>query len=90
MMTPDQFSDECRRIVADHQGHEAHRKLDLLTNDVLSSLGYSEGIAIFEAAVRDWHQQGIPYPSSESRSMTTETTPEQVHALVERLTGESQ
>ncbi|ODU22796.1 MAG: hypothetical protein ABS87_01100 [Sphingomonas sp. SCN 67-18] len=63
MMTPDRFSAECRRIITDHQGHEAHRMLDLLTNEVLSSLGYGEGIAIFEAAVREWHRSDRPYPN---------------------------
>lgn len=44
------------------RGHEAHRALDLLTNDVLRELGYGEGIDIFEAAVAHWHAEAHPYP----------------------------
>ena len=56
------FAAVCRRIVSEMRGHAAHRELDLLTNQVLSRLGYSEGIAIFEAAVARWHAQPHQYP----------------------------
>lgn len=61
-MTPTDFANECRCIVATQRGHVAHRALDLLTNDVLRSLGYGEGIAIFETAVARWHDESAPYP----------------------------
>jgi len=60
------FADHCRAIVRDMSGHAAHRALDLLTNDVLRSLGFGEGIDIFEAAVRDWHRDEQPYPQEQS------------------------
>lgn len=60
-MTPSAFAAECRRIVDTERGHAAHRLLDLLTNDVLRSLGYGDGIGIFEAAVAHWHGNS-PYP----------------------------
>lgn len=63
---PKRFADDCRQIVQQHSGHKAHRQLDLLTNEILTSLGYGEGIAIFEAAVCDWHRDGLPYPADES------------------------
>lgn len=61
-MTPEQFAAECQKIVALMRGHEAHRALDFLTNDVLRELGYGEGIAIFEAAVLRWHAEADAYP----------------------------
>lgn len=62
-LSPAEFALACRAIVETHAKHPAHRELDLLTNRVLSSLGYGEGIAIFEAAVADWHKPTKPYPS---------------------------
>jgi hypothetical protein len=62
--TPSGFTHRCREIVATMQGHDAHRALDMLTNDVLAHLGYAEGIKIFEAAVRDWHASELPYPAA--------------------------
>ncbi len=56
------FAAKCREIVASQCGHRAHRALDLLTNDVLRSLGFGEGIAVFEAAVARWHSAADPYP----------------------------
>ena len=64
--SPDAFAERCREIVSTMREHPAHRALDLLTNEVLSSLGYGEGIAIFEQAVRDWHRDGLPYPNKPS------------------------
>lgn len=60
--TPETFAARCREIVRDERGHTAHRSLDLLTNDVLRDQGFGEGIDIFEAAVRQWHAAGDPYP----------------------------
>lgn len=61
-MSPDEFASRCRQIVATKRGHEAHRALDLLTNEVLGQLGFGEGIQIFERAVARWHEAGDPYP----------------------------
>lgn len=61
-MSPAAFAERCREIVEAQRGHEAHRSLDLLTNDVLREQGFGEGIAIFEAAVARWHSEGDPYP----------------------------
>lgn len=63
-MSPADFAMACRSIVAGQRGHEAHRSLDLLTNDVLRQLGFGEGIDVFEAAVRSWHETSDPYPYS--------------------------
>jgi hypothetical protein len=63
---PAAFADRCREIVETSRGHEAHRALDLLTNDVLRSLGFGEGINIFERAVDHWHREADPYPYSAS------------------------
>ncbi len=63
-MTPELFTARCQEIVATMRGHEAHRALDLLTNDVLRELGFGGGVAIFEAAVTEWHKHGDPYPYS--------------------------
>ena len=60
--SPEDFQRACARIVAEQRGHAAHRSLDVLTNSVLRSLGYGDGIAIFEAAVADWHGDARPYP----------------------------
>lgn len=62
MMTPEQFAAACGAIVETKRGHEAHRALDLLTNDVLRQQGFGEGIDIFEAAVSKWHQPSQRYP----------------------------
>jgi len=62
LMTPQQFADRARAIVATMRGHAAHRAIDLLTNDVLRGLGYGEGIEIFEAAVGHWHDADAAYP----------------------------
>ncbi len=61
-MDPQTFASECRRIRKEYREHAGHRAMDLLTNKVLSDLGYSEGVEIFEEAVRDWHRPHRPYP----------------------------
>ena len=64
-ISPDKFANDCMKIVQEQRGHQAHRSLDLLTNQVLTSFGYGKGIEIFEAAVRDWHQDGNKYPNTD-------------------------
>jgi hypothetical protein len=61
-ISPDAFALRAREIVRTLSGHEAHRALDILTNDVLRALGYGEGIDIFEGAVAHWHAAAHPYP----------------------------
>ena len=61
-ISPEEFAARARAIVAASCGHEAHRALDILTNDVLRGLGYGEGIDIFETAVAHWHAAADPYP----------------------------
>ena len=57
---PDEFAQRCQQIVQQHEGHTAHRMLDNLVTDLLSSLGYSEGMAIFIAHVRQFHPASHP------------------------------
>lgn len=56
------FTRRCREIRRTMSGHPAHQALDLLTNDVLRSWGFGEGVDIFEAGVREWHAAALPYP----------------------------
>jgi hypothetical protein len=63
-MSPRNFAARCEHIVGSMRGHAAHRALDLLTNELLNSLGYSAGISIFEAAVALWHSEAHQYPYS--------------------------
>lgn len=54
-ISPSEFAAACRDLVTQHDGDDAHRLLDLLVTDLLSSLGYGEGMAIFLAAVGSKH-----------------------------------
>lgn len=56
----EEFAARARQIVATTQGSEAHRAFDQLANDQLRSLGFSEGVEVFEEAQRTWHAQGAP------------------------------
>lgn len=60
--SPAEFADACRSIVEHHSGHEAHRHLDLITSELLVSLGYGDGIAVFCRAVQGWHHPQLAYP----------------------------
>ncbi|MFT4056733.1 MAG: hypothetical protein QM681_19670 [Novosphingobium sp.] len=53
--SPEQFAAVCKQIVMQHDGHTAHHMLDRLVTDLLSSLGYSEGMAVFLAHVAPFH-----------------------------------
>lgn len=55
VISPTDFAARCSAIVGQHSGHQAHRLLDQLVTETLSSLGYSEGMAIFLAHVGDYH-----------------------------------
>ncbi len=61
-MSPEDFAQRARAIIESSSGHDAHRALDILTNEVLRSLGYGAGIDIFESAVAHWHAAADPYP----------------------------
>lgn len=61
-MTPEQFRDAAQAIVQDFDGHAAHREMDRLTSELLDSLGYGEGAALFAQAVFDWHHPQLAYP----------------------------
>jgi len=54
-LSPSEFAADCRALVTQHEGDAAHRMLDRLVTDLLSSLGYGEGMAIFIAAVAPYH-----------------------------------
>ena len=59
MQTPlnaEQFAAECKQIVAKNTGDTAHRLLDHLVTNLLSNLGYSEGMAIFMNNVTAYHK----------------------------------
>jgi hypothetical protein len=53
--SPEQFAAACKQIVLQHDGHTAHHMLDRLVTDLLSSLGYSEGMAVFLGHVSPFH-----------------------------------
>lgn len=55
-LSPEEFSLACRALVERHNGDEAHLRLDWLVTDLLSSLGYGEGMAVFLAHVRQYHE----------------------------------
>lgn len=54
-MTPPEFAEACRTIVARHLGDAAHRQLDALVTELLTGLGYGEGMGIFINRVRPYH-----------------------------------
>ena len=61
-MTPEDFAAEARRIASEYRGHAAHRAFDAMCNNLLSTLGYFEGVEVFQKAVHDWHEEAAPYP----------------------------
>lgn len=46
-VSPQQFAATCREIVQQHEGQEMHRRFDEASNELLSSLGYGEGVLMF-------------------------------------------
>lgn len=63
VISPTEFAAACREIVQQHDGHAAHRMLDRLVTSLLTSLGYGDGMAIFIAAVGEFHP--TPEPTDE-------------------------
>lgn len=49
------FADRAAHIVQSLTGNPAHRAMDALVMNQLRSLGYGEGVDLFEAAVSDKH-----------------------------------
>ncbi len=66
VISPAQFASGCAWITATMQGHRAHVAFDLLSNLTLASLGYGDGVATFEAGVKDWHEKATGYPRGEA------------------------
>lgn len=60
------YNRRAREIRANLSGHAAHQAFDLLTNDVLRSWGFGDGVGLFEEGVRDWHRASLPYPLPEA------------------------
>lgn len=58
-ISPAQFAAGCRWIMATLENERAHIAFDLLSNLTLASLGYSEGVAVFDSGVKGWHEQRI-------------------------------
>jgi hypothetical protein len=58
-ISPAQFAAGCRWITATITAHRGHIAFDLWSNLTLASLGCSEGVAVFEDGVKDWHKTEI-------------------------------
>jgi len=58
-ISPTQFAAGCSWIMANKHGEAAHMAFDLWSNLTLSSLGYSEGVAMFLDGVKCWHEQRL-------------------------------
>lgn len=58
-ISPAQFAAGCAWITSTMTGERAHIAFDLWSNLTLASLGFSEGVAIFEAGVKGWHEQRL-------------------------------
>lgn len=56
-ISPDQFALACNEIVQTQSGDAAHCALDRLVTELLTSLGYGEGMAVFIAAVAPYHSE---------------------------------
>lgn len=58
------FAARCREIASEPDREKRHRLFDQASNDLLCSLGYSEGVAIFLAHVGDYHAPSSPSVSA--------------------------
>jgi len=59
VILPDQFALACTEIVQRQSGDAAHRELDRLVTELLTSLGYGEGMTVFMAAVAPYHSEAL-------------------------------
>ena len=57
--SPTEFLFACEIIVTQHEGDEAHRMLDQLVTDLLSALGYEEGMGVFLRSVMPYHTKEV-------------------------------
>lgn len=62
-MSPDQFYRNVHHIIANKKGHAAHRAMDDACCELLNKLGYSNGVALFQEVVRNWHNDSRSYPA---------------------------
>lgn len=53
-MTPEQFDENMRKLLAHYDAEEAHREADNLMCELLRSLGYGEGVQAFLESTR-WY-----------------------------------
>ena len=60
-LSPEAFDQACRALVAQFQGHELHRRIDLLVTELLCSLGYSDGMQFFLAHALPYHTKDNPH-----------------------------
>lgn len=54
-LSAEEFAAACRYLVDQHEGHELHRRMDLLVCDLLTSWGFGEGVEIFLANAVPYH-----------------------------------
>lgn len=54
-ISPETFAANCNKIVQTLDGHAAHRALDALVTDLLTRLGYGDGMRIFIGHVKPYH-----------------------------------
>lgn len=57
VISPEQFATDCRAIAMQPDREAAHHMLDQLVTELLNSLGYSEGMAVFLAHVGPIHRR---------------------------------
>ena len=54
MITPQEFAEKMRKYARNHDTEDGHARADALMCTVLASLGYQEGVKIFEEMER-WY-----------------------------------
>lgn len=57
--SPAAFAAECERLANTMSGDPLHKAMDCLSNDILRSLGFGEGVEIFCKAVAGCHERNI-------------------------------
>lgn len=83
-LSASEFADVCRYIVASRKGHAAHLALDAVVTNLLTNLGYGEGMAIFLEAVTPVHapHQDCAPLITEARSLAGEARAEISQAAI--------
>ena len=59
--SPLQFAALCQKIATEPDKETRHRLFDQASNELLCSLGFSEGVEIFRASVASYHTKGAPH-----------------------------